>query len=124
MFDAASIDEVALRRGFKRRGKKNWVRRTADFVQLVNLQGSAWSRDVSYVNFALWPLALGEPNSLAESKFLFRTRAGGLGASSPEALFNSADRLQSLADLRAALAARKVTGLLTVQLRDLLDSRS
>src|SRR5262249_18357002 len=105
MFDTVSIDEVALRRGFKRRGKKNWIRRTADFVQLVNLQGSAWTTDVSYVNFALWPLSLGEPNAIAESKFLFRTRAERLGVSSTEALFDAADQLQSLADLRAALAA-------------------
>jgi hypothetical protein len=121
MFDESSIHEVALRHGFKRHRKKNWVRRTPDFVQLVNLQGSAWSSDVSYVNFALWPLALGEPTSMAESKFLFRARAERLGASSPEALFDAADRLQSLADLRAAIAARAAIGLVTVQLQALLD---
>ncbi|MBB5714153.1 DUF4304 domain-containing protein [Sphingomonas aerophila] len=121
MFDAQAIDETALRRGFQRKGKTYWMRRTDDFVQLVNLQGSAWSSSQTYLNFGMWPLALGEPKSLAESKMMFRTRAEDLGAADPDALFDAADRLQSLRDLRAALAARSVSGLVSVELRRLLD---
>ena len=121
MFDPDTIEEAALRHGFKRRGKRSWVRRTADFIQLVNLQGSAWSKDVSYCNFALWPLALGEPTSMAESKFLFRTRADSLGAADPEALFEISDKLASMADLGEALRAGTVSGLVTLRLRELLD---
>lgn len=121
MLDATTIDEAALRRGFKRKGKSNWVRHTAGFVQLVNLQGSAWSKDQSYINFALWPLALGEPATVAESKFMFRTRAEDLGATDPDGLFNAADRLQTLEDLRAALTAGTASGLVSVELRRLLD---
>ncbi len=121
MLDATTIDEAALRRGFKRKGKTNWVRRTAEFLQLVNLQGSAWSKDQSYINFALWPLALREPATVAESKFMFRTRAENLGATDPDALFDAADRLQSLEDLRAVLTAGNASGLVSVELRRLLD---
>jgi hypothetical protein len=121
MFEPEMIDEAALRHGFKRRGQKNWVRRTADFIQLINLQGSAWSKDVSYCNFAMWPLALGEPISMAESKFLFRTRAESLGAADPEALCKISDKLGSMTDLREALHAGAVSGLVSVRLRELLD---
>ncbi len=69
----------------------------------------------------MWPLALGEPNSLAESKMMFRTRAEDLGATDLDALFDAADRLKSLKDLRAALAVRSVSGLISVALRHLLD---
>lgn len=121
MFDAHAISEAASRRGFKRKGKKSWIRRTDDFVQLVNLQGSAWSPDQTYLNFGMWPLVLGEPSSLAESKMMFRTRAEELGATDPDALFDAADRLQSLQELRSELAARSVSGLVSVELRHLLD---
>lgn len=120
MIEPAAIDEIALRRGFRRKGKANWVRRTNDFVQLVNIQKSAWSSDQSYINFGLWPLALGELSLVAESKMLFRTRAEDLGANDASALFDAADRLQSVDDLRASLAARSVSGLVDVELRRLL----
>lgn len=121
MFDAQSISEAALRRGFKRKGKTNWIRRTDEFVQLVNLQGSTWSNSQTYLNFGIWPLVLGEPSSLSESKMMFRTRAEDLGAADADALFDAADRLQSLQDLRSALAARSVSGLVSLDLRHLLD---
>ena len=121
MHDATAINEAAVRRCFKRKGKASWVRRTADFVQLVSLQGSAWSADQNYVNFGLWPLAVGEPTTLAESKMMFRTRAEDLGASDFDTLFNAADRLQSLENLRASLAGGSVSGLVSVELRRLLD---
>jgi len=121
MFDAQSISEAALRHGFKRKGKKYWTRRTDEFVQVVNLQSSAWSSSDTYVNFGMWPLALGEPSSLAESKMMFRTRAEDLGATDPGTLFDAADGLKSLQDLRTALAARSLSGLVSVELRRLLE---
>jgi hypothetical protein len=121
MFDAATIDQVALERGFQRKGKANWTRRTEDFVQLVNIQRSTWSSDQSYVNFALWPRALGEPKTIAESKFMFRTRAEDLGAGDVNMLFDAADRLQSLANLQTALDTRAVSGLVSVELQRLLS---
>ena len=122
MHVAAAINEAAFRRGFKRKGKANWVRRTDDFVQLVNLQGSAWSTDQNYLNFGLWPLALGESNTFAESKMMFRTRAEAFGAFDPDTLFDAADRLQSLEDLRASLARGSVSGLVSLELRLLLGA--
>ena len=121
MHDAAAINEAAVRRSFKRKGKPSWVRRTADFVQLVSLQGSAWSADQNYVNCGLWPLAVAEPTTLAESKMMLRTRAEDLRASDFDTLFNAADRLQSLENLRASLAGGSVSGLVSVELRRLLD---
>lgn len=121
MFDAQTIGEAAPRRGFKRKGKANWIRRTDEFVQLVNLQKSAWSDGQTYLNFAMWPLMLGEPSGFAESKMMFRTRAENLKAADPDALFDAADRLQSLQDLRSALANHSVSGLVNVELRQLLD---
>ncbi|MBL8578911.1 MAG: DUF4304 domain-containing protein [Mesorhizobium sp.] len=94
MFNTQEVDERAILLGFKRRGKQNWARRTRDFVQLINLQNSAWSDDVNYLNFALWPLAFGEPPTLAESKFHFRVRADSL-----QTVFGLADELKSLSDL-------------------------
>lgn len=89
-------------------------------MQLVNIQRSAWSSDQGYVNFALWPRALGEPTTIAESKFMFRTRAEDLGAGNVNMLFDAADRLQSLANLQMARDTRAVSGLVSVELRRLL----
>ncbi|UUL81663.1 DUF4304 domain-containing protein [Sphingomonas qomolangmaensis] len=122
MFDVQTITEAASRRGFKRKNERNWTRRTDEFVQLVNLQKSAWSDSQAYLNFAMWPLALGEPSSFAESKMMFRTRAENLGATDPDTLFDAADRLQSLQDLRSAIAAGSVSALISVELRRLLDA--
>lgn len=121
MLDAVIIGETAPRRGFQRKGKATWVRRTKDFIQLVNVQRSAWAADQSYLNFALWPLALGEPSAVVESKFMFRTRAEDLGVTDAEALFDAADRLESLQLLRAALASSALSGLVSVELRRLLE---
>lgn len=124
MFSPDALHEAATRFGFIRRGRRNWTRRVVDFIQLVNLQNSAWSSHDTYTNFALWPLALGEPPIIAESKFLFRTRAEDLGATEPDALFRAVDRLHTLADLRIALGAHELTGMLGWQLRDLLGSEA
>ena len=114
------IEAAALLHGFKRKGQRNWVRRTPDFVQLVNLQRSQWSADDHYLNFALWPLAIGEPPTIAESKFLFRTRGERLGANDLASLFSEIDKLKTLADLRDAERTGRVAGLMTKELRALL----
>jgi hypothetical protein len=114
------LDALAHRHGFKRKGKQNWVRRTSDFVQLINLQRSQWLDEGRYLNFALWPLALGEPPSIAESKFHFRTRAESIGATDLTGVFSRADALTTLAELSAAEAAGRVPGMMTRELRALL----
>lgn len=121
MLDAAAITEIAAEHGFKKRGARNWVRQTPDFVQLVNLQRSAWSQEEAYVNFALWALELGRPSSLIESKFHFRTRADDLGATSAKDLFALADLLCTLDALRLALAHRTIPALVSADLRMLLS---
>lgn len=118
--NSEKLDALAQRHGFKRRGQQNWVRRTSDFVQLINLQRSQWDHEGRYLNFALWPTALGEPPTLAESKFHFRTRAESVGATDLAGLFSAADRLDTLAALREAVASKTVAGLTTKALRDLL----
>jgi len=117
MFDPDEVHEEATRYGFKRRGKQNWHRKTDDFVQLINLQKSAWSNDANYLNFALWPLAFGEPPTLAESKFHFRMRADGI-----QTLFAAAEELKSLGDLARSRA--RITGMTTIALTNLLNQRS
>lgn len=101
--ESEQLDRLAQQHGFKRRGQRNWVRRSSDFVQLVNLQRSQWSEE-RYLNFAMWPLALGEPPTVAESKFHFRTR-GEKMAPDLGGFFACADRLTTLDDLRAATAS-------------------
>jgi len=117
MFDPDEVHEEATRHGFKRRGRQNWHRKTDDFVQLINLQKSAWSNDANYLKFALWPLALGEPPTLAESKFHFRMRVDGI-----QTLFAVAEELKSLGDLARNRA--RITGMTTIALTNLLDQRS
>ena len=114
------LDALAQRHGFKRKGKQNWVRRTSDFLQLINLQRSQWADEGRYLNFALWPLALGEPPSIAESKFHFRTRGESMGATDLTSVFSGADALTTLDELSAAEASGRVSGLMTWQLRELL----
>lgn len=114
------LDALARRHGFRRKGVRNWTRRTSDFVQLLNLQRSRWSDEDRYLNFALWPLALGEPPSIAESKFHFRTRAESLGATDLPGVLSRADALTTLAELGAAAAAGRVPGLMSRELRALL----
>lgn len=74
MWNEKEIGERLVAAGFLRCRPRNWVRRTADFVQLVNLQRSRWSKEDSYLNFALWPTLMGEPPSLTENTFPFRLR--------------------------------------------------
>jgi len=114
------LDALAQRHGFKRKGKQNWVRRTTDFVQLINLQRSQWADEGRYLNFALWPLALGEPPSIAESKFHFRTRGESMGAIDLTSVFSGADALTTLDELSAAEASGRLSGLMTRELRELL----
>jgi hypothetical protein len=117
---AEELDRTAQQHGFMRKGQRNWVRRTSDFLQLVNLQGSQWSADDHYLHFALWPLALGEPPTLAESKFQFRARGEDIGATDLASFFMAADDLTTLRDLREAEEHGRVAGLMTKELRDLL----
>lgn len=118
--ETEQLDRLAQQHGFKRKGQRNWVRRTSDFVQLVNLQRSQWS-DERYLNFALWPLALGEPPTFAESRFHFRTRAESMGARDLDGFFSCADRLSSLDHLRAAKASGEVSCVMTGPLEALLS---
>ena len=120
--EAEQLDRLAQQHGFKRKGQRNWVRRTSDFVQLVNLQRSQWSSEVRYLNFAMWPLALGEPPTFAESKFHFRTR-GERMATDLDGFFACADRLRTLGDLRAATASGpgRISCLMTGPMQALLS---
>jgi hypothetical protein len=115
--DPADLDRLAQQHGFKRKGRRNWVRRTSDFIQLVNLQHSQWSSEQRYLNFALWPLSMGEPPSFAESKFHFRTRAERMGAVDLPSFFACADGLNTLRELHAADVAGRISGLMTKELR-------
>ena len=116
--DADELDIAARRSGFERSGKRNWVKRTPDFVQLVNLQKSQWSSE-NYLNFALWAVRLGEPPKLDESKFHFRTRAEDLGAHDVEAFFVAADQLSTITALRNAEESGQIAGLMAKELREL-----
>ena len=72
------------------------------------------------MNFALWPLALGEPPHTAESKFHFRARAEDIGATDLNTVFLRSDALTTLAELSAAEGEGLVSGLMTRELRALL----
>jgi hypothetical protein len=87
---------------------------------LVNLQGSQWSPNEHYLNFGLWALFLGEPLSLAESKFHFRTRAEDVGATDLASFFGAINNLQTITDVRDAEKSGRLTGLMTKELRDAL----
>lgn len=118
--EAEQLDRMAQQHGFTRKGQRNWLRRTSDFIQLVNLQRSQWS-DERYLNFAMWPLALGEPPTLAESKFQFRTRAERMGATDLDGFFSCADRLRTLDDVRAAKASGEASCVMSGPLQALLS---
>ena len=119
--DAEALDREAQRYGFTRKGRRNWIRRTRDFIQLVNLQHSQWSADDHYLNFAMWPLAMGEPPTIAESRFQFRTRGERLGANDLPSFFLAVDGLQTLEELRdAENKSPTVIGLVRKELRLLL----
>jgi hypothetical protein len=118
---AEELDQLAQQHGFKRKGQRNWLRRTADFVQLVNIQRSQWSSADQYLNFALWALAFGEPPTIAESKFHFRTRAESMGATDLASFFSCADGLSTLVGLHAADGSGQIAGLMTRNLRTLLS---
>lgn len=121
MYDAELVRQLAEGLGFKRRGNRNWVRRTPDLVQLVNLQLSQWAAGENYLNFAVWPLALGEPPSIAESKFLFRIRAEDLGAADEASFFDIiARQFDTLDQLRSALASRPMNAMVHRDLRTLI----
>ncbi len=120
--EAEQLERLALQHGFKRKRPRNWARRTSDFVQLVNLQRSQWSSEVRYLNFAMWPLALGEPPTFAESKFHFRTR-GEKMATDLDGFFACADRLSTLDGVLAATASGpgRVSCLMTGPMQTLLS---
>jgi len=121
--DGDELDEAAVAHGFRRKGKRNWVRRTADFVQLVNLQFSQWSPEDRYLNFALWPLVFGEPISITESKFPFRVRAENI-AKDLSSLFLVAERFETLSALRQAhLSGHLRQAALTKELNRLLEEQ-
>jgi hypothetical protein len=117
---AEELNQLAQQQGFKRKGQRKWLRRTADFVQLVNVQRSQWSSEDQYLNFALWALAFGEPPSIAESEFHFRTRAEDMGATDLASFFSCANELSTLVGLHAANASKRIAGMMTKDLRALL----
>jgi hypothetical protein len=119
--DQSDIDLLAKEHGFRKRGARTWWRRTADFVQVINLQKSQWLKDISYLNFALWPLKLGEPPTLAESKFHLRMRAEAMRVRSLESFFEQAEKLTTVTELAAALDAKRISGLVSKELRPLLQ---
>jgi Domain of unknown function (DUF4304) len=120
-FGADELDRLAREHGFLKKGTRTWARRTPEFVQVVNLQRSQWSKDTQYLNFALWPLALGEPPSFAESKFHFRTRAERMAARDLRDFFIEADKLETLVELASALKTKRISGLVSKDLRPLLS---
>ncbi|WP_413717937.1 DUF4304 domain-containing protein [Silicimonas sp. MF1-12-2] len=122
--DAVELDRLARQNGFRTMGSRTWARRTAEFVQVVNLQRSQWSNETRYLNFALWPLALGEPTSFAESKFHFRTRAESMAARGLREFFTEADKLTTLVELAEALETNRISGLVSKDLRPLLTPRA
>ena len=63
---------------------------------------------------------MGEPPTVAESKFHFRTRGEDLGANDLGTFFAAADGLGTLAELRDAENSGSVAGMMTKQLRELL----
>jgi hypothetical protein len=106
MFDPHQVHTLAAQNGFKKIRPKNWARRTIDFIQLVNLQGSQWSQEENYLNFALWCLAFGEPSSMVEYKFHFRMRAEELGVSDAFAFFAAIEgKFENLNQLGSTNAA-------------------
>ncbi len=120
MWNEKEIDDSLVSAGFRRIRPRNWARRTGDVVQLVNLQRSQWSKEDNYLNFALWPLVMGEPPSLAENRFPFRLRVetpGGIAAFLPllERDFGSMLRL------RESIGAYRAVAWVTLKLRAILD---
>ena len=119
-FSEAELNGIAEQNGFKRKGSRNWIRRTSELVQLLNLQKSQWAADAHYLNFALWPLVFSEPPSLAESKFPFRIRGGSIGANDLEEFFAVIGKIGTLDDLRNLQRSRKMPALITKPLLELL----
>lgn len=118
--ETLELNEAATSHGFRQKKPRNWVRRTTDFIQLINLQFSDWSPDEGYLNFALWPLAFGEPPTISESKFPFRTRAE-LIARDMSTLFQVADRFGNLLAFRQAYEAGLLAqSFVTIELQQLL----
>jgi len=109
---------IAQQQGFKRRGRANLVRQLSDVLQLINLQKSNFSDDW-YVNFALWPKALGEPDRIAEHLFPLRGRiediVGHPGEASEKDLdrfFDAIDaRFSTLESLKSAMSRGELSGL-------------
>lgn len=62
------LTKILLSVGFKKKNQNNLTRKINDVIQLVNFQKSLYSDNI-YVNFAVWPLILGEPNNYKEYLF-------------------------------------------------------
>ncbi len=118
--DRDEVDRLARHQGFRGRGPRTWSRHKGEFVQLVNLQRSQWSKDVSYLNFALWALVPGEPKAFAESKFLFRTRGEQMSVQDLPGFLEEADKLTSTSELAEALRTKRVSGWVRKELTALL----
>lgn len=118
--ETLELNDAATSHGFCQKRPRNWVRRTIDFIQLINLQFSDWSPDEGYLNFALWPLAFGEPPTIAQSKFPFSTRAELIARDIPT-LFQVADRFGNLPAFRQAYEAGLLAqSSVTIELQQIL----
>ena len=105
-WDEGAVNSRCLAAGFRKLRGRNWMRTTTDFVQLVNLQGSSFRAEQNYLNVALWPLALGDPSSMAHYKWPFNARASVFGATDLDGILTTADRLRTLDDLATMIAAQ------------------
>lgn len=93
--DAA--ESAIERRGFKKKGRVNFVRKIQDVVQVINFQKSNFSDDW-YLNFAVWPELLGRPESIAEHKFPLRGRIEDILGVAESASYSDLDKFFDVVD--------------------------
>jgi hypothetical protein len=62
--------------GFKKKGA-TWHRANSDFIQVVNIQGSQWSK-IFYINLGVYLKQLGDEQTPVEYKCHIRTRLSQL----------------------------------------------
>lgn len=131
--------------GFARKGN-DWLRRSDDVIEVVNLQRSQWGNQY-YLNYALWLRALGEVPVPKEHTCHVRWRAERVmardaplarlldlesGADEPERLAALArlltsqllpftDTCRTIRDLQALLAAGTLEGATTLAARAVLS---
>lgn len=121
MWQEKAVGEKLISAGFRKLRSRNWIRHTNDVVQLLNLQRSQWSKEDNYLNFALWPLVMGEPPSLSENRFPFRLRVERLDGRDIAAFLLRLDRdFGSLQRLRQSIETYRGVGMTTLALQAIL----